>query len=102
MNAPFDIAAYMRDVGQRARAASRVMAAADTAAKNYALGVAADALERSRDPLLAANAVDVAQARESGHDPAFVDRLAMTAKSVAAMADGLRQVARLPDPVGAI
>jgi glutamate-5-semialdehyde dehydrogenase len=102
MNAPFDIAAYMRDVGQRARAASRVMAAADTAAKNFALGVAADALERNQAELLSANADDVARARAAGLDAAFVDRLTMTPKSIAAMADGLRQVARLPDPVGAI
>jgi glutamate-5-semialdehyde dehydrogenase len=102
MNAPFDIAAYMRDVGQRARAASRVMAAADTAAKNFALGVAADALERNQAELLSANADDVARVRAAGLDAAFVDRLTMTPKSIAAMADGLRQVARLPDPVGAI
>ena len=102
MNAPFDIAAYMRDVGQRARAAARRMAAADTAAKNFALGVAADALERKHAALLAANAEDVARAKDAGLDPAFVDRLTMTPKSIAAMAEGLRQVARLPDPVGAI
>jgi glutamate-5-semialdehyde dehydrogenase len=102
MNAPFDIAAYMRDVGQRARAASRVMAAAATAAKTLALSVAADALERNRAGLLAANADDVTRARGAGHDPAFIDRLTLTPKSIAAMADGLRQVARLADPVGAI
>ena len=102
MNAPFDLASYMRDVGRKARAASRAMAAADTASKNHALRVAADALERERDALLAANAADVGRAREAGLDAAFIDRLMMTPKSVAAMAEGLRQVARLEDPVGAI
>jgi len=102
MNAPLDLAAYMRDVGRRARAASRRMAAADTASKNIALRVAADALLRDEAKLLAANAGDVARAREAKLDAAFVDRLTITPKSVAGMAEGLRQVAQLPDPVGAI
>ncbi|MEP6702697.1 MAG: glutamate-5-semialdehyde dehydrogenase [Betaproteobacteria bacterium] len=102
MNAPFDIVTYMRDVGQRAREASRAMARADTAGKDHALRVAADALERNQRALLRANAADVARARAAGLDDAFVDRLTMTAKSVAAMAEGLRQVARLDDPVGAV
>jgi glutamate-5-semialdehyde dehydrogenase len=102
MNAPFDIATYMRDVGRRARTASRAMAAATTAAKNAALTVAADALVRDEARLLAANAEDVARTRSAQLAPAFIDRLALTPKSIGAMAEGLRQVARLPDPVGAI
>src|SRR5215207_6240965 len=102
MNAPLDLATYMRDVGRRARAASRRMAAADTAAKNHALRVAADALLREEAKLLAANAGDVEAARNAALDAAFVDRLTITSKSVAAMAEGLRQVAQLADPVGAI
>jgi len=102
MNAPFEIAAYMRDVGRRARAASRVMAAAGTAAKNHALQVAADTIERNPALLLSANAGDVEQATAAGLDAAFIDRLTLTPKSIAAMAEGLRQVARLSDPVGAI
>src|SRR5512144_389681 len=102
MNAPFDLAAYMRDVGQRARVASRRMAAADTAAKNLALRVAADAIQRDAGRLLEANAGDVARARAAGLDAAFIDRLTLTTQSVAGMAEGLRQVAQLADPVGAV
>jgi len=102
MNAPLDIGTYMRDVGRRARAASRPMAAATTAAKNTALTVAADALLRDEARLLAANAGDVEAARAAKLEAAFVDRLTLTSGSIAAMAEGLRQVARLPDPVGAI
>ena len=102
MNAPFDLAAHMRTVGSNARAAARVMAAADTAAKDRALLAAADAIDRDQALLLAANAGDVARARSEGCDAAFIDRLTLTTKSVTAMAEGLRQIARLPDPVGAI
>ena len=102
MNAPFDIGTYMRDVGQRARAASRTMAAADTTSKNHALRVAAETIERNPALLLSANAGDVDRARAAGLDPAFIDRLTLTPKSIAAMAEGLRQVAQLADPVGAI
>ncbi|MBP8298675.1 MAG: glutamate-5-semialdehyde dehydrogenase, partial [Burkholderiales bacterium] len=102
MNAPFDIATYMRTVGSNARAAARVMAAADTAAKDRTLLAAAAAIERDQALLLAANAGDVARARADGCDAAFIDRLTLTPKSVAAMAEGLRQIARLTDPVGAI
>ena len=102
MNAPFDLGAYMRTVGQQARSAARLMAAADTAAKNHALRVAAEAIDREQPRLLAANAGDVARARAEGCDPAFIDRLTLTPKSVAAMSEGLRQIAQLPDPTGAI
>ena len=102
MNAPFDIAGYVREVGRQARFAARAMAAADTAAKNRALLAAADAIDRDQQRLLAANAEDVAKARGEGHDAAFIDRLTLSAKSIAAMSGGLRQVAQLPDPVGAI
>jgi len=102
MNAPFDIAAYMRTVGQQARAASRIMAAADTSAKNRALLAAADALLRDEALLLEANARDVARAHDAGNDAAFIDRLTLTPKSIRGMADGLRQIVQLADPIGAI
>ena len=92
----------MRDIGRRARAAARRMAAADTASKNLALRVAADALLRDEAKVLEANAGDVARARDANLDAAFIDRLTVTSKSVAGMAEGLRQVAQLADPVGAI
>jgi glutamate-5-semialdehyde dehydrogenase len=97
-----DVGAYMQGVGAAARAAARELARADTAAKNAALTAMADAIRAHEAALLAANADDVAAARAAGHDAAFVDRLALTPKAVAAMADGLREIAALPDPVGEI
>src|SRR5712664_1707273 len=102
MNAPLDIKSYMLEVGRRARAAAREVARADTAAKNRALLAAAKSARRDAKKLLAANSEDVKTARTSGKDAAFIDRLTLTEKSVAAMAEGLEQVAKLPDPVGEI
>jgi glutamate-5-semialdehyde dehydrogenase len=101
LNVPgLDLPSYMRDVGVRARAAARVVARASTAAKNTALETAARAIERNASVLLAANAEDVAKARAAGSDAAFVDRLVLTTSSIVAMAEGVRQIAALPDPVG--
>jgi glutamate-5-semialdehyde dehydrogenase len=97
-----DVKAYMQDLGRRARAASRVVAKADTDTKNRALRAMAAAVRRRRAEILAANAEDVAQARAAGLEPALVDRLTLSDRSVEAMAEGLEQVAALPDPVGAI
>ena len=97
-----DISAYMQDLGRRARAASRLLARADSAAKNRALAAIAAALRADCDALLAANAKDVAAARATGRDAAFIDRLTLSAKTVDAMAEGVEQVAALPDPVGEI
>jgi len=97
-----DVAAYMRGVGAAARAAARVLARADTAAKDRALAAMAAAIRRDEARLLAANAEDVAAARAAGHDAAFVDRLTLTPKGIAAMAEGLEQIVALPDPVGEI
>jgi len=93
---------YMQIVGQTARAASRLMAQADTATKNRALQEIAAALQSQSAQLLAANAKDVAAARASGLDDASVDRLTLTEKSVRGMAEGLQQIAQLPDLIGAI
>ena len=97
-----DIKAYMQGVGRQARAASRAMAAADTNQKNTALLAMAAAIERDAAKLLAANAEDMAQARAAGYDTALLDRLALSDKTVAGMAEGLRQIAALPDPVGEV
>ena len=97
-----DLAAYMREVGEHARAAARIVARAPTSAKDAALEAAAAAIDRGARELLAANAGDVAASRAAGDDEAFVDRLALNPERLAAMADGLRQVAALPDPVGEI
>jgi glutamate-5-semialdehyde dehydrogenase len=103
LNVPgLDLPAYMREVGERARAASRVLARAPTAAKNAALEAIALAIIRDEKDLLAANAQDVAAARGAGSDAAFVDRLTLEASRVAAMAEGVREITALPDPVGEI
>ncbi len=97
-----DVQTYMQGVGRQARAASRLIAKAGTAAKNKALTVTAQAIERSSQSLLDANARDVAEARHKKLDEAAIDRLILTPKTIAAMADGLRQIAALPDPIGEI
>ncbi len=97
-----DIQSYMHSIGKAARAAARSMAKAETGAKNEALMTIARAVERDIARLLDANRKDVEAARAKELDAAMVDRLTLTPKSVAAMADGLRQIAQLPDPVGEI
>jgi len=97
-----DVKHTMEKLGAAARAASREMAKASTAAKNAALlAMAADIRARQAE-LLAANAADVAEARAAGLEPAMLDRLTITPKSIEAMAQGLEQVAALPDPIGEI
>src|SRR6267142_599502 len=102
MNAPADIKSYMLKVGQRARIAARAIARADTETKNRALLAAAGALRRDAKKLISENAADVLSARAGDKDAAFIDRLTLTDKTVEAMARGLEQVAKLPDPVGQI
>ncbi|MSQ59226.1 MAG: glutamate-5-semialdehyde dehydrogenase [Betaproteobacteria bacterium] len=97
-----DIQTYMHQVGREAKKAARAMARAETRAKNNALLFMAAAIECDADKLLAANKRDVDGARARGLDPAMIDRLTLTAKSVASMADGLRQIAQLADPIGEI
>ena len=97
-----DVQTYMQGVGKAARAASREMARAETRTKNAALLSMASALERDEATLLAANAVDVTAAKKKGLEPALIDRLTLSAKGVQSMAEGLRQIAALPDPVGEI
>jgi len=97
-----DLQTYATGLGRSARAASRVVAQATTRAKNTALTLAAEGVLAARAGLLAANASDVAAAAARGHDAAFLDRLRLDEARIAAMAEGLRQVAELPDPVGAI
>ena len=93
---------YVRSLGVAARAASRELARASTDTKNRALAaMAAEIRARVRD-ILEANARDVAAARKGGRDAAFIDRLTLTPALVEQMAEGVEQVAALPDPVGAI
>jgi glutamate-5-semialdehyde dehydrogenase len=93
---------YMNSLGREARLASRATARADTGAKNRAIEAIAAAIRRESAALVAANAEDLASARANGLEPALLDRLTLSAKGVAAMADGVAQVAALPDPVGEI
>ena len=96
------IKAYVEALGQEARAASRHVARASTAAKNQALLLAAAALRRDQAELVAVNQSDLAKARAAGQDAAFLDRLTLSPASIASMATGLEQIASLQDPVGEV
>ena len=91
---------YMQKVGVAARAASRLMAAADSNAKNQALAYIATSILNNQALILAANKQDCDVARANGLDAAMLDRLTLTAKSIAAMAEGLQQIVALADPIG--
>lgn len=97
-----DIKLYMQQLGQQARAASRLMAKADSNAKNLALLNIAHAIRRDKQALLAANQADLDAARAAGMEAAMLDRLALSEKSIATMAEGLEQIAALADPIGEI
>ena len=101
-NLPLDLAAGMRAIGLRARAASRIIAKADSATKNRALAAIAAAIRHHAGAIVAENAKDVARAKANGQDAAIVDRLTLGPKSIEDMAQGVEQVAALPDPIGAI
>ncbi len=91
---------YMQTVGRQARAASRRLAMATTAEKNAALLHIAAAIRRDKTALVAANAEDLAAARAAGLETALLDRLTLNEKGVDGMAEGVEQVAKLPDPIG--
>ena len=95
-----DIKQYMQNLGQEARNASRAMAKADTNTKNQALNYIATAIRREKSALIAANQQDLAAAKANGLDDAMLDRLTLSEKSIATMAEGLEQIANLPDPIG--
>ena len=95
-----DITHYMQQLGEQARAASRLMAKADTNTKNQALRNIATLIRQHEKALLAANQQDLDAAKANGMEAAMLDRLTLTEKSVATMAEGLEQIASLPDPIG--
>ena len=97
-----DVTEYMQAVGERARAASRLINRASTAQKNAALLAIADSLNIRRDQLIVANQKDLDAGRGKNLDAALMDRLELTPQRIDAMIDGLRQVAGLEDPVGAV
>jgi len=97
-----DVQTYMHGIGRQARAASRAIAKAGTETKNRALTHIANAIERDAKRLLDANRQDLEAARSGKLDSALIDRLTLSPKVISAMADGLRQIAALPDPVGEV
>jgi glutamate-5-semialdehyde dehydrogenase len=108
MNAPADLtstadlAAYMKVVGARARAASTAMARATTAQKNVALAAIAAAIRAAVPELLEANRRDIERATAAGLDAPLLDRLRLTAAGLEKMAAGVEKIALLPDPVGEV
>ena len=92
----------MEQLGRAARGAARLIASASTAAKNAALLAMAQSVRARAADLLAANALDLERSRAAGLDAPLLDRLTLSAKGVESMAQGLEQVASLPDPVGEI
>ena len=97
-----DIPAYMQTLGRAARAASRVVAEAESGRKNTALMAIADVIIGQRGALVEANRRDIEAGRARGLDDAMLDRLTLNDARIEAMAEGCRQVAGLPDPVGEI
>lgn len=95
-----DIDTLMLAMGERARLAARKLAVASTDQKNKALNAAADAILSSVATILEANALDLEAVADKGLQPSFIDRLTLNEKRVTEMAEGLRAIAALPDPVG--
>jgi len=97
-----DVKAYMKDVGLRARAAARDIGKAETGAKNTALQAIADRIDAGAEKLKQENSRDLEAGRANGLDAALLDRLELTDERIAAMSEGLRQIAALQDPIGEI
>jgi len=97
-----NIQTYMQQVGERARAASRRLASVDSGTKNKALLAMADEIEAQQADLLAANAIDLEAGKKNGLDEALLDRLALNPERVTGMAEGIRQIVALADPIGSI
>jgi glutamate-5-semialdehyde dehydrogenase len=102
MDQKLDVKKAIRDLGVAARAAARLIARAETTAKNRALAATAAAIRSDQKKILEANRADVAEAKKAKRDAAFVDRLTLDAELVEQMAEGVEQVAALADPVGQI
>ncbi|MCO7726645.1 glutamate-5-semialdehyde dehydrogenase [Brucella intermedia] len=97
-----DIAAVMAEVGRKARAAAAPLAIATTDQKNRALIAAADAMLEARADILEANRLDLGHAEKNGMAASFIDRLTLDDSRIKAIADGIRAIAALPDPVGEV
>src|SRR5688572_7442296 len=96
-----DTAALMEGIGRRARAAARPLAIASSERKQAALAAIADAILRREPAILVANEADLANGSEAGLSGALMDRLTLTPARIRDMADGVRAIAGLADPVGA-
>src|SRR5215468_7277508 len=94
-----DISSLLHEIGQRAKDAARALALAPTARKDAALSAMAAAIRARRSEIIAANQQDLADAKSSGANAAFLDRLALDDQRVAAMAEGVEVVRALADPV---
>lgn len=93
---------YMQRLGEQGKAAARLMSRASTASKNNALKFLAEMLLQNQDKLIAANKVDMQAGAERGLESALLDRLELTPARIYSMAEGLKQIAALPDPIGEI
>ena len=102
MDRKLDIKQYMTQLGQQARAASRVLARAQTRQKNAALQAIAEVMAQQREQILAENRKDLDAGRAKGLDDALLDRLELNTARIDAMIEGIHQIAALPDPVGEI
>ncbi|MGN6534881.1 MAG: glutamate-5-semialdehyde dehydrogenase, partial [Mesorhizobium sp.] len=97
-----DTMALMAALGRRARAAARPLAVASTATKNTALTAMADAILLNEAAILAAKAIDLNNGEEAGLSASVMDRLKLTPERIAAIAQGIREIAALADPVGTV
>ena len=97
-----NVQAYMNTLGQQARKASRALVRATTEQKNNALLAMAELIEQSAETLKAENAKDLENGKNNGLDAAMLDRLTLNDKVLEGMAEGLRQIAGLQDPIGEI
>ncbi|HEY3426443.1 MAG TPA: glutamate-5-semialdehyde dehydrogenase [Negativicutes bacterium] len=95
-----DYLAELKDKGSAAKQAARKLSTLSTSVKNAALATMASALEMQGAAILAANAIDIANGQAQGLSVALIDRLQLNEERIQAMAEGLRQIARLPDPIG--
>jgi glutamate-5-semialdehyde dehydrogenase len=97
-----DVTEAVLETARRAKIASRTLATATRATKDTALGALADALVANADEIVAANEIDLDRGRSNGTSPGLLDRLALTPERIGAIADALRELAALPDPVGEV
>ncbi|MEX0405857.1 glutamate-5-semialdehyde dehydrogenase [Aquibium sp. LZ166] len=97
-----DVTAMMAEIGRKARAAARPLAMASAERKHTALLAMADALLRNKAAIMEANGLDMAQGEENGLAASFLDRLKLTPERIRAMADGVRAIAELKDPIGEV